>query len=82
MTEFLQKKTELLDSFTNKLSQPIDIPTIIEREDDIGFKNATFVWSAESSSGSATPSHRTFRLHISGEQLFKRDCVNLIIGPT
>jgi hypothetical protein len=81
MTEFLQK-TELLDSFAEKPSQAVDIPTTIEREDDIGFKNATFSWSVESPSGSSTPSHRTFRLHISGELLFKRDCISLIIGPT
>ena len=80
MTEFLQK-TELLDSFTGKQSQG-DIPTI--ESGDIGFNNATFSWSVESPDhdGTSTPSQRTFRLHISGEQLFKRDCINLIIGPT
>jgi hypothetical protein len=78
MTEFLQK-TELLDSFADKQSQ-VDNPMLIER-DDIGFNNATFTWSVEHD-GASTPSQRTFRLHISGEQLFKRDCINLIIGPT
>jgi hypothetical protein len=83
MTEFLQK-TELLDSFTDKPYQTVDISTTIESEGEIGFKNATFSWSVESPDhdGSSTPSQRTFRLHISGEQLFKRDCINLIIGPT
>ena len=79
VTEFLQK-TELLDSFADKPSQVDDIPTEIEC-DDIGFNNATFTWSVEHD-GTSTPSQRTFRLHISGEQLFKRDCINLIIGPT
>ena len=81
LTEFLQK-TELLDSFADKPSQG-DISTTAEC-DDIGFNNATFSWSVESpdNNGSSTPSQRTFRLHISGEQLFKRDCINLIIGPT
>ncbi|KAF8799464.1 hypothetical protein BYT27DRAFT_6860402 [Phlegmacium glaucopus] len=65
MTEFLQKP-ELLDSFADKPSQTVDIPTTIERENDIGFKNATFSWSVESSSNSSIPSNRTFRLHISG----------------
>ena len=80
MTEFLQK-TELLDSFAGKSSQD-DIPAI--ERDDMGFNNATFSWSVESPDhdGTSTPSQRTFRLHISGEQLFKRDCINLIIGPT
>jgi hypothetical protein len=77
MTEFLQK-TELLDSFAD---QPllVDIPT--ERKGEIGFKDATFSWSAESSDDSSTPSQQAFRLHIRGEQLFKLDCINLIIGP-
>jgi hypothetical protein len=81
VTEFLQK-TELLDSFTDKPSQG-NTPTTIE-SDDLGFNNATFSWSVESPDldGTLTPSQRTFRLHISGKQLFKRDCINLIIGPT
>ena len=83
MTEFLQK-TELLDLFTDKPSQTVDIPTTIESEGEIGFNNATFSWSVESSDHDdpSAPSQRTFRLHISGKQLFKRDCINLIIGPT
>jgi hypothetical protein len=83
MTEFLQK-TELLDSFADKTSQTVDIPTTIESEGEIGFKNATFSWSVKSPDhdGSSTPSQRTFRLHISGEQMFKRDCINLIVGST
>ena len=83
MTEFLQK-TELLDSFAEKLSQTADIPTTTGSEEEIGFKNATFSWYGESSDydTTPTPSQRTFRLHISGEILFKRDCINLIIGPT
>ena len=81
VTEFLQR-TELLESFADKPLQG-DIPTTIER-DDLGFNNATFSWSVESPDhgGTLTPSQRTFRLHISGEQLFKYDCINLIIGPT
>ena len=81
MTDFLQK-TELLDSFADKPSQ-IGIPTTFDC-DDMGFNNATFSWSVESPdhNGSSTPSQRTFRLHISGKQLFKCDCINLIIGPT
>ena len=82
MNEFLNK-TELLDSFVDKPSRTVDIPTTEAECEEIGFKNATFSWSAESSSdGSSTPYQRTFRLHIRGEQLFKRDCINLIIGPT
>ena len=81
VTDFLHN-TELLDFFTDKPSQG-DIPTAIEC-DDLGFNNATFSWSVESPDhdGTVTPSQRTFRLHISGKQLFKHDCINLIIGPT
>ena len=81
VTEFLQE-TELLDLFAVKSSQG-DIPTIIEC-DDMGFNNATFSWSVESPDhdGNSAPSQRAFRLHISGKQLFRRDCINLIIGPT
>ena len=80
MTEYL-RKTELLDSFADKPSQTVGVLTTAECE-EIGFKNATFFWSAELPGGSSTPSQRTFRLHIKGEQLFKRGCINLIIGPT
>jgi hypothetical protein len=81
MTEFLQK-SELLDSFAQKPSHTIDVPTTIESEEEIGFKNATFSWSIESPDHTPTPSQRGFRLRVSGELLFKRDCINLIIGPT
>ncbi|KAF8811726.1 hypothetical protein BYT27DRAFT_7160557 [Phlegmacium glaucopus] len=81
MTEFLHK-TELLDSFADKPPHIADVPTTTQYEHDIGFRNATFSWSAESPSGTSTPSNRTFQLHIGGEQLFKRNCINLIIGPT
>jgi hypothetical protein len=82
VTEFLQK-TELLDSFALADKPSQGIPTTIEC-DDMGFNNATFSWSVEppDHDGFSTPSQRKFRLHISGEQLFKRDCINLIIGPT
>ena len=80
MTEFLHK-TELLQSFADKPPQG-DIPITTEC-DDLGFNNATFSWSkAHGHDGTLTPSQRTFSLHISGKQLFKRDCINLIIGPT
>jgi hypothetical protein len=80
MTDFLQK-SELLDSFADKPSL-VDISSTIKHKDAIGFENATFFWSVESLDGSSTLSRRSFRLNIKGEQLFKRDCINLIIGPT
>lgn len=80
MTEFLHK-TALLDSYADNPPHIVDVPTTTQYE-DIGFKNATFSWSVESPSCTSTPSNRTFRLHIAGEQLFKHNCINLIIGPT
>jgi len=49
---------------------------------DIGFKNATFSWSLEEDDGATTPSSRMFKLRVDGQLLFKRNCVNLIVGPT
>jgi hypothetical protein len=49
---------------------------------EIGFKNATFSWSLQEDDGTTTPSSRMFKLRIDEQLLFKRNCVNLIIGPT
>jgi len=79
--EFLHK-TELLDAY---LEKPSDIATVPSPESnkDIGFRNATFSWSIEDENdGTLTPSRRQFKLRIKGELLFKRNGINLIIGPT
>ncbi|KAF8963028.1 hypothetical protein BDZ97DRAFT_1920149 [Flammula alnicola] len=79
-------RTELLDSFSNVNGQPADSLQIEEGNpmdtDLTGFRDATFVWSVEDEGGSLAPSSRQFKLHINGELLFRRNCVNLIIGPT
>ncbi|KAF9483590.1 hypothetical protein BDN70DRAFT_990288 [Pholiota conissans] len=51
---------------------------------EIGFHNASFAWTLdeESDSGMATPSSRVYRLRVEGDLLFKRNAINLIIGPT
>lgn len=81
---FLQDN-ELLDSFSKKESiSAFSLPAEDDRHDDeteIGFKNATFSWSNDDD-GSLTPSSRTYKLRIEGELLFKRNCINLITGPT
>ncbi|KAJ3801154.1 hypothetical protein GGU11DRAFT_770568 [Lentinula aff. detonsa] len=82
VSDFL-KNTELLDSFSEKTveSQNYVIPAdVVPDPQAIGFRNATFAWSSEH--GSLTPSKRRFMLRIEGEVLFKRNCVNLIIGET
>ncbi|KAF8157940.1 multidrug resistance-associated ABC transporter [Crassisporium funariophilum] len=79
LTDFLQN-TELLDSFTNSTAEIVPISNV--QDGKFGFKNAAFSWSAESSNGSSTPSRRSFTLYVKDELLFKRSCINLIIGPT
>ncbi|KAJ7758122.1 hypothetical protein DFH07DRAFT_818757 [Mycena maculata] len=78
--EFL-KKTELLDAFEEK-EVPVLFPAIaLADEEKIGFRNATFSWSKETD-GSLTRSQRQFTLNISGEVLFERGRINLVVGPT
>lgn len=72
--EFL-KETELIDVY---MDAPESSPP---SEDIIGFKDATFAWEEENNHNMQTPS-RSFRLKIDGELLFKKGCINLIIGPT
>lgn len=60
----------------------ISVDELIYDKKAIGFNNASFSWSLESQDGSATPSRRAYRLRIDDELLFKRDHINLIIGPT
>jgi hypothetical protein len=76
-------KTELLDSFTDKES---NVPELLApanpAANEIGFRNATFAWSSEKVDGTLTPSKRKFTLKIEGELLFKRGCINLVVGAT
>ncbi len=56
-----------------------------ERSQDIGFSDAMFAWSVDDkmiNDGAATPSKRKFVLRIDGELIFKRNAINIIIGPT
>ncbi|KAF8157969.1 hypothetical protein B0H34DRAFT_797400 [Crassisporium funariophilum] len=78
---FLQE-SELLDSFDHEIN-PETPPSMSHRDEDvIGFNNAVFAWSKEHEDGTQTPSSRTFRLRTEGSISFKRNCINLIIGPT
>ncbi|KAJ6462020.1 hypothetical protein C8R47DRAFT_1225647 [Mycena vitilis] len=83
VNEFL-RKTELLDSFTEKdpSTSELFIPADAEVEGKIGFRDATFAWSSEKTDGTLTPSRRKFMLKIEGEMLFKPGCINLVVGPT
>jgi len=78
------KNTELLDSFTEKANVNSD-----EHEhewydnfsNEIGFHAAVFSWSNKAN-GPLARSRRNFNLQITDELTFKRNCINLIIGPT
>ncbi|KAG6827485.1 hypothetical protein H0H92_011588 [Tricholoma furcatifolium] len=74
------KNTELLDEF-HKEDLIILPPENSDNDEEIGFRDAVFVWSNDSE-GSLTPSKRKFSLRIEDELLFKRGQINLIIGPT
>jgi len=81
-SSFLQD-TELLDSFSEqKVGTLNDVQHDVD--DRIGFNNAVFAWSNEAgdSNGTQTPSSRAFRLRVEGNLTFKRNCINLIVGPT
>ena len=79
-SSFLQE-TELLDSFSEqKVGTLSDVQHDVD--DRIGFNNAVFAWSNEAGDGTQTPSSRAFRLRVEGNLTFKRNCINLIIGPT
>ncbi|KIK71390.1 hypothetical protein GYMLUDRAFT_254610 [Collybiopsis luxurians FD-317 M1] len=77
------KNTELLDSFSEKAGENELFTSAHAPSDsqEIGFRNANFVWSSDVN-GSLTPSKRRFMLRIEGELLFKKNCVNLVIGET
>ncbi|KAF9243737.1 hypothetical protein BU15DRAFT_59613 [Melanogaster broomeanus] len=55
---------------------------LVEESDLIGFRDAVFAWSNEANAEMLTSSKRRFNLRVDNEVLFKRGCINLIIGPT
>ncbi|KAF8966908.1 multidrug resistance-associated ABC transporter [Flammula alnicola] len=74
------RETELLDSFADEVENKI---TVTESHDGtIGFNNAVFTWSKEDEDGTQTPSSRSFKLRVEGDLTFKRNAINLIVGPT
>ncbi|KAK7005853.1 ATP-binding cassette transporter [Favolaschia claudopus] len=84
LEDFLHN-TELLDSFNSK--EPTEIVRVgpvqpaPPSNDLIGFRDASFSWSADEVDG-ASPSSRKFLLKVEGELFFKPGCVNLVVGPT
>ncbi|KAJ7485533.1 P-loop containing nucleoside triphosphate hydrolase protein [Mycena latifolia] len=78
INDFLHN-TELLDAYTEKEETAEFLAP--EPSTDIGFRDASFTWSNDSD-GSTTPSKHKFALRIDDELLFKRGCINLVLGPT
>lgn len=71
---------ELLDSFIEEA--PLGDPSSPDT-DSIGYKDASFVWSLASlDEAMAESSSRNYKLRVHGELLFKKNCINLIVGPT
>ncbi|KAJ3799615.1 hypothetical protein GGU11DRAFT_858145 [Lentinula aff. detonsa] len=83
ITSFLYD-TELLDSWTKTEEETTILSSPPPAPDAIGFRQATFAWSAESDNddGSYTPSRRKFLLKVDDELVFKKGVINMIVGPT
>ncbi|OCH87314.1 P-loop containing nucleoside triphosphate hydrolase protein [Obba rivulosa] len=75
--------TELLDQFAARKDAIPGVQSGVAPSDLIGIREAAFTWSEEHD-GTRTPGarQRTFVLRIADNLTFKRDCINLIIGPT
>ncbi|PPQ81919.1 hypothetical protein CVT24_010441 [Panaeolus cyanescens] len=77
------RETDLLDEFDEKSAERLaKAASHIDEmhESVIGFKDCVFTWDALD--GDSRPTSRAFRLKIEGELCFRRDCINLIVGPT
>ena len=78
--------TELLDHYAEQFNrEEVFTDAVTGAPEDplrIGMNDASFTWSATSTSGSLTPSRRTFTLRVPDKLEFKRGAVNLIVGPT
>ncbi|EPT00314.1 hypothetical protein FOMPIDRAFT_1023884 [Fomitopsis schrenkii] len=84
VNDFLHK-TELLDEYAEE-PDVLQAQIVAQPSDDvIGIRNASFSWANQPSGSSAsTPGsgRRNFTLRTDGDLLFRKGCINLIIGPT
>ena len=73
-------QTELLDDFTAGGDRNFDAAV----HGDIGIRKAAFTWSQDVPLEAPTsgPSQQHFVLRVNEEVLFKRGCINLVVGPT
>ncbi|KAF9786031.1 hypothetical protein BJ322DRAFT_1057551 [Thelephora terrestris] len=77
------RKTELLDEFDPNSRDTTIADNVKENTELIGVRNASFTWASESN-GTITPgsSRRNFTLRVNEEVVFRKDKINLIVGPT
>jgi len=82
LNDFL-RKTELLDEFDPSSKDTTIADNVKANTNLIGIRNASFTWTSEST-GTITPgaSRRNFTLRISDEVIFRKEKINLIVGPT
>ena len=80
--EFL-RKTELLDEFDPNCKDTAIDDNVKTNAELIGIRNASFTWANEPD-GIITPGspRRKFTLRIKDEVIFKKEKINLIVGPT
>ncbi|PPR03510.1 hypothetical protein CVT24_006998 [Panaeolus cyanescens] len=78
------RNTDLLDEFDDKaLEQNRASEAQLDQDQRntvIGFKDAVFTWDVPN--GQETPSSKMFRLQINDVLFFKKNCINLVVGPT
>ncbi|KAK1232410.1 hypothetical protein PQX77_004440 [Marasmius sp. AFHP31] len=78
VSDFLNNNELLGVHGKGSTSWRVQVP--VHRANDIGFQNAVFTWSREA--GYAPHSGRQFVLRIDDELLFKKGCINVILGET
>lgn len=78
---YFESQTELLDAFNSKTKDA----AVSAGDDRLGFGRAYFSWksSEPGSDGTSTSRRkREFQIRIEDELIFKRNCINLVVGPT
>lgn len=75
------KETDLLDVFDEETS----LPAVAPDSDHVGFRSARFSWTPNtpgSTSGIVDETAQRFKLTVPGELEFRKEKINLIVGPT
>lgn len=76
-------KTELLAEEKIDQAETHDVTPTPENEESIGFKSCSFSWDKGTKGKKKTDNTRDrFELRFDDEITFKRDAINIIIGPT